>query len=279
MKQVNNVSECFLYRKNCSGSVGLVPTMGALHDGHLSLIKKSLITCDTTIVTIFVNPKQFGKNEDFDDYPSNIKKDLKILSSLNVGCVFVPNISQMYSSNHSFDLIENQLSKLLEGLSRPNFFNGVSTIVAKLLNLFQPTHVFFGEKDAQQLLIIKKMLQDMNYNIQCVSMPTIRDKNGLALSSRNQYLSAKEIKIAANVYRGLLLIQNRLNSGSRHVPNLSSVFINYIGAFSEIKLDYLSFSNLETLEDVQTINNQDVLISVAVYIRSVRLIDNIIYAV
>ena len=279
MKQIKNVSQCFLYRKNCSGSVGLVPTMGALHKGHVSLIKKSLTACDTTIVTIFINPKQFNKNEDFDDYPLSINKDLKLLKSLNVDCVFLPDIAQMYSSNHSFDVIENKLSGWLEGLSRPNFFNGVSTIVAKLFNLFQPTHAFFGQKDAQQLLIIKKMIQDMNYNIECVAMPTIRDKNGLALSSRNQHLSSEEIKIAANIYKGLLLIQNKLVLGNRHVPSLSSIFIEYINNFSEIKLDYLSFSNLKTLEDVQAINKEGVLISVAVHLRSVRLIDNIICAI
>lgn len=279
MQVLKSIDAYTQWRNSKKTTIGFVPTMGALHNGHLSLVRLSKKACEQTVVSIFLNPKQFAKNEDLKSYPNTIKEDLEKLKQENVDAVFMPGVNEIYINNQHNYWFDTPLALKLEGKSRPHFFKGVTMVVHKLFQIIQPTHAIFGQKDAQQLLIIKKMLQDMNYNIQCVSMPTIRDKNGLALSSRNQYLSAKEIKIAANVYRGLLLIQNRLNSGSRHVPDLSSVFINYIGAFSEIKLDYLSFSNLETLEDVQTINNQDVLISVAVYIRSVRLIDNIIYAV
>ena len=277
MEQIQNISECFLYRKKCTGSVGLVPTMGALHKGHLALIQKSLDACNNTVVSIFINPKQFGKNEDFASYPKTIEKDLEKLKLLGVDCVFIPSTLEMYSNKHSLYVEETLLSKWLEGKSRPQFFSGVTTIVAKLFNLFQPTHTFFGQKDAQQLFIIKKLISDLNYNIKCVSVETVRSDSGLALSSRNKYLSKKDQQNAANIYSGLLKVKNALDSGENNVKNLLNVFTAHINQTKNLKIDYLAFSSLETLNDVGPIIKESVLISTAVYVNSVRLIDNIIY--
>ena len=156
MSLVKKIDDCFAYRNQCNGNVGFVPTMGALHAGHLELVKQSLATCNITIVSIFLNPKQFSSNEDLDKYPVNLKRDLSLLENLNVDCVFTPDTSEIYTQDHSIVLIENQLSKVLEGKSRPGFFQGVITVVAKLFNICNPTHVFFGQKDAQQLVIIEK---------------------------------------------------------------------------------------------------------------------------
>ncbi|SVD90755.1 uncharacterized protein METZ01_LOCUS443609, partial [marine metagenome] len=165
--------ECFKYRKKLQGSLGLVPTMGALHEGHLSLVKKSQGLCANTIVSIFINPNQFGPDEDLKQYPSSVNQDLDTLKSLGVGCVFLPETKSVYKTNHSIYVFENCLARVLEGASRPDFFQGVLTVVVKLFNLFKPTHTFFGQKDAQQLLIIQKLIQDMNYNIQLIKMPTV----------------------------------------------------------------------------------------------------------
>ena len=277
MKQIQNISECFFYRKNCSGSVGLVPTMGALHKGHFALIQKSLDVCNNTIVSIFVNPKQFGKNEDFDSYPKTIEQDLEQLRLLGVDCVFIPSASEMYSNNHSLYVTEVLLSKWLEGKSRPHFFSGVATVVVKLFNLFHPTHAFFGQKDAQQLFIIKKLICDLNYNIECVSVKTIRNDSGLALSSRNKYLSKTDQQNAAAIYLGLLKVKEALDLKENNVKNLLKIFTAHINQTKKLKIDYLAFSSLKTLNDVGPIIKESVLISTAVYINSVRLIDNIIY--
>jgi len=279
MRELKTSSECFLFRKSCVGSVGLIPTMGALHAGHLSLIKKSLALCDITIVTIFVNPKQFSEKEDLDAYPITLKKDLDLLRAIDVSCVFAPKKSEMYPLDCSFDIVENKLSLLLEGISRPEFFCGVITIVSKLFNLFQPTHTFFGEKDAQQLIIIKKLIKDMNYNIKCVGLPTVRDKRGLALSSRNQRLSEQQKDVASNIYAALLLSKECINSNERNVKIVSDIFYNHLNKYKELKLDYFSISNLETLDDVCPVITDSVLISVAVYLGPVRLIDNIVCSI
>ena len=279
MKQIQNISECFLYRKTCTGSVGLVPTMGALHKGHFALIQKSLNVCNKTIVSIFVNPKQFGKNEDLESYPKTIEQDLEKLKLLGVDCVFIPSELEMYSDNHSLYVTETRLSKWLEGKSRPRVFSGVTTVVSKLFNLFQPTHAFFGQKDAQQLFIIKKLIADLNYNIKCVSVQTVRNDNGLALSSRNKYLSKKDQQSAASIYSGLLKIKGSLELGENNVKNLLKIFTTHIHQSNKLKIDYLAFSNLQTLDDVGPVINESVLISTAIYINSVRLIDNIIYTV
>ena len=172
-----------------SGSIGFVPTMGALHPGHLSLIKNSKQLCQKTVVSIFINKLQFAPEEDFDNYPRTIDDDLKNLALLEVDVVLMPSSKEMYLRNFSFSVYESIISQKLEGLSRPGFFIGVTTVVSKLFNIVQPSHSFFGMKDIQQLVIIKNLVKDLNYNIQIIGCETVREKNGLAMSSRNQYLS------------------------------------------------------------------------------------------
>ena len=279
MHVVQSINECVSIRKQTKGRVGFVPTMGALHAGHLELVKCSLKNCDITIVSIFFNPKQFAENEDLDNYPENIKQDLKLLKNLNVDYVFTPQKSEMYLDTHSMYLIENKLSQRLEGVSRPNFFQGVITIVAKLFNICQPTDVFFGEKDAQQLIIIKKLIKDLNYNIICHAVPTVRNKKGLALSSRNEYLNKSQLDIASNIYKSLCLVQIKISEGEKDAAVLKKLFKKTIDSFPELTIDYFSIADINTLEEITHQIQSTVLISTAIFLDGVRLIDNIKYTI
>jgi len=279
MHVVQSINECVSMRKQAKGRVGFVPTMGALHAGHLELVKCSLKNCDITIVSIFINPKQFAENEDLDNYPENIKQDLKLLKNLNVDYVFTPQKSEMYLDTHSMYLIENKLSQRLEGVSRPNFFQGVITIVAKLFNICQPTDVFFGEKDAQQLIIIKKLIKDLNYNIICHAVPTVRNKKGLALSSRNEYLNKSQLDIASNIYKSLCLVQIKISEGEKDAAVLKKLFKKTIDSFPELTIDYFSIADINTLEEITHQIQSTVLISTAIFLDGVRLIDNIKYTI
>ena len=187
MKKISTIKELQEWRKGIKGSIGFIPTMGALHNGHLSLVKYSNKLCDNTIVSIYVNPAQFSPDEDFNTYPQSIQSDIDKLSKYLVGCIFLPNNLEMYPQGFNTYVNEIGLSKFLEGKSRPTFFKGVTTVVAKLFNIISPTHAFFGKKDAQQLLIIKKMIVDLAYDIKIIECPIIREENGLAMSSRNEY--------------------------------------------------------------------------------------------
>ena len=278
MQTLKTIAECAAWRNQTKGSVGIVPTMGALHGGHVSLIKHSLQRCDVTVVTLFLNPAQFGIGEDFNQYPQTLSADLELLEQLDVPLVFTPETKAMYTKNHSFYLEETLLSQHLEGSSRPDFFRGVCTVVSKLFNLVNPTHAFFGEKDAQQLYIIKKMIADMNYAITLVPCPTVRDKHGLALSSRNQHLSPGEQKEAALIYRSLMMIKAALDSGQKNVADLKQIFKNSLIGVSRFRIDYISIASSQTLKEIGVVN-QDVLVSAAVFFGNVRLIDNFSYAV
>ena len=278
MQTIKTIKECNTWLDQAHGSIGIVPTMGALHRGHLSLVKRSLEMCDMTVVTLFVNPAQFGEDEDLDQYPKTLETDLKLLEGLNVDLVFTPDTNTMYRQDHSFYMDETLLSKYQEGASRPDFFKGVCTIVAKIFNIFNPSHAFFGEKDAQQLHIIKKMIADMNYAITLVPCPTIRDEQGLALSSRNQYLRPAEQKQAALIYRSLMRVKDALDGGQKNAAALKEVFENSLIGASGFRIDYISIASSQTLEEVQIVD-QDILVSTAVFFGNIRLIDNFSYAV
>ena len=269
------IQECVSFRKQLNNSVGLVPTMGSLHEGHIALIKHSLKQCDATIVSIFLNPKQFSANEDLDSYPADDAQDLKILKQLNVDCIFMPKQSEIYLEDNSIDVVENKLSKLLEGNSRPRFFRGVLTIVSKLFNICSPTDAFFGKKDAQQLIIIKKLIKDLNYNIKCHETPIVRSENGLALSSRNEYFNKSQKEIASNIYKSLCLVKASIDSGEYDVVALKKIFSISIQRIPELKIDYFSIADIYTLEEVADKISSSVLISTAILLDGVRLIDNI----
>ncbi len=277
MKLIKTVDEFINWRNQQSASIGFIPTLGALHNGHLSLIRASKKQCKITAVSIFLNPTQFAANEDLSLYPNTLEQDLESLRELKVDVLFFPNQQEMYQKTGAVNIPASELFKKLEGKSRPHFFYGVTTIVAKLFNIIKPSHAFFGEKDAQQLYIIGEMINKMNYQIILIPCPIIRDQNGLALSSRNQYLTKSEQKKASIVYQGLMHIKNHLNRGETNPKILKKIFIKIIGETPELRIDYISIACIYTLEEIDKINGEKLLISTAVFLRDVRLIDNFTY--
>ncbi len=276
MKTFSMVSECIMWRKQTSSTIGLVPTMGSLHDGHISLVEKSLKTCKKTVVSIFVNPTQFTDANDFKNYPISIKQDLQLLETYNVDAVFIPSSEEMYKKHHSISVSENKLSHSLEGKSRVGHFDGVCTIVAKLFNLFQPSHAFFGQKDAQQLLIIQAMVEQLNYQVTIIPCETIREQNGLAMSSRNSHLSAQQKMEASKIYHALVDAKSVILNGETNVLKIKQKLFDALNSIPNSKIDYISIANINTLIEVETEVKGTVLISLAVYVGKVRLIDNII---
>ena len=276
MKTFHLISDCITWRKNIVETVGFVPTMGALHAGHASLVKASQKTCKKTLVSIYINPTQFSPEEDLNSYPKTIKKDLKILKDLNVDAVFLPSDSEMYPKNNPDNFkYENSLFKKLEGKSRPHFFYGVTKVVSKLFNIINPTHAFFGEKDAQQSRIINQMIKDLNYNIHFISCPTVRNNNGLALSSRNNYLSRSEQNHASIIYKSLRLVKASIEKGNINVDQLKKLFTSLVNKNHHIQIDYISIACNKTLKEL-TVWKKNSLISVAVFYKNVRLVDNIV---
>ena len=261
------------------GSIGFVPTMGALHEGHLSLIVESNKTCKNTVVSIYLNPTQFAQSEDLDSYPQKLQVDLNKLSEYNVDCVFTPNNSEMYPEGFKTNNYSNNLFNILEGKSRPEFFKGVTTIVAKLFDIVEPTHAFFGEKDFQQLCIINKMVQDFNYPVQVVPCPIIRKKNGLAMSSRNVYLTKSEHDIAATINHALESGKNLLQLGERSSYLIKDKITKSIAAEKLFRVDYVSVADSITLAEISGFIEKDILVSTAVFLGGTRLIDNFSYSI
>lgn len=278
MRTISSISEFKEFRNTLSGTIGFVPTMGALHNGHLSLINNSNQTCDYTIVSIFVNPAQFSKNEDLSTYPKPLDKDLVLLNKFKIDAIFLPSSDVMYPKGFSTFVNENIVSMGLEGKSRPSFFKGVTTIVAKLFNIVNPTHTFFGEKDAQQLRIIQKMVKDLNFSIQIVPCQIIREENGLAMSSRNEYLSTKSRQSASIIYDSLKHGLSLLENGERNSNIIREEISKIIQIEPNSKVDYISVSDNLSLEEINGEITGDVLISTAVYFDDIRLIDNITYS-
>ena len=252
--------------------------MGALHEGHLSLVSKSNNTCENTIVSIYINPAQFDKGEDLDTYPKMIKSDLDKLSNYKVDCIFLPCNTEMYPDGINMVNYSNNLFNLLEGKSRPRFFKGVTTIVVKLFNIVEPSHAFFGKKDFQQFCIIKKLVSDLKYPIQIVPCPTIREKNGLAMSSRNTYLTKQEFSIAATIFKALTSGKALLKSGELNCEKLKNKISKIINSESQFKLDYVSVANQNTLEEIEGKLGGEILVSVAAILGQTRLIDNFTYS-
>tara|TARA_B110000438_G_C15773340_1_gene632936 strand:- start:522 stop:1370 length:849 start_codon:yes stop_codon:yes gene_type:complete len=265
------------WKKNNSETLGFVPTLGALHEGHFSLVSSSKKICKLTAVSIFLNPTQFAAHEDLDSYPNTLEEDIKHLQDLQVDVLFLPTKEHMYNEVGAVRIPASDLFNKLEGAFRPHFFHGVTTIVAKLFNVVLPTHTFFGEKDAQQLFIIKEMIKNMQYPITLIPCPTIRDSHGLALSSRNQYLSKKERLLASIIYKSLMHIKEALLKGQSNVMLLKTQYMNMVHEVPNMKVDYISITSASNLEDISIIKSKEILISTAVYFKDVRLIDNFIY--
>ena len=260
-------------------SIGFVPTMGALHGGHLSLIRESIKDCDISCVSIFINPLQFGVNEDLDSYPQDIVGDLEKLRIIGVDVVFIPHANDIYNAGDSLLIVENNLSRKLEGKSRPTFFSGVLTVVSKLFNLVRPAFAYFGMKDAQQLVIIQKMVKEMKYPIQIIPCETVREPNGLAMSSRNEYLNKEQRENAKIIYLSLLHAKELINNGETNPLTIKTAIKDMVLSETALTIDYISIVDRNTLVEIGgTIKiNDKSLILVAVFYNKVRLIDNICF--
>jgi len=264
-------------KSNKDKVIGLVPTMGALHEGHLSLVREAKRRCDTVVVSIFVNPTQFGVNEDFSLYPRTLEKDAQLLKELDVEAVFAPCVEQMYpqgDNKNNLTLVcppYGAVDKLC-AKSRPGHFDGVATVVAKLFNIVKPDFAFFGQKDAQQLFIIKKMVKDLDFGVEIVSCPIVREKSGLAMSSRNTYLSVEEKTLALGISKALFEVKKLYNAGVRDKIHLQDTAL---AVLRDLRVEYLEFLDMQTFEENDIIDGNTIVLT-AVRVGNTRLIDNII---
>ena len=256
-------------------SIGFVPTMGALHEGHLSLVRQARKENDKVVVSIFVNPLQFGINEDFTQYPRTFDNDCKLLSKEDVDIVFNPKAPEMYPDGFYTSVVLEHLEDKLCGKSRPGHFRGVATVVLKLFNLIQPDSAYFGQKDFQQTVIIRRMVADLGFDVNIKVLPTVRDKEGLALSSRNDYLGETEKKDALCLYKALIRAQTMANAGAKNAKEILGEMEKIINNCKSAKIDYISIVNSETLEAVSEVRRGNVA-ALAVKMDKTRLIDNII---
>lgn len=254
--------------------IGLVPTMGYLHEGHLSLVREALKTCDVVIVSIFVNPLQFGAGEDYEDYPRDLTRDCQLAEKEGVAAIFNPKVTEMYPAGGFFTYVEVEgLTEGLCGKSRPGHFRGVTTVVNKLFNIVQPDRAYFGQKDAQQAVVIQRMVQDLNLPVQIVVVPIVREPDGLAMSSRNVYLSPPERKAALVLNRSIKKAVQMIASGERNAQVLLKAMEIEIESEPLAKIDYIEIVGAKDLKPVEVLQGQ-VLIALAVYIGKTRLIDN-----
>ena len=261
-------------RREQDRTIGLVPTMGALHEGHLSLVREARRMCDVVVVSVFVNPTQFGPSEDYEDYPRDLTKDTALLTDYNVDYIFAPAAEEIYPKDFSTYVNVGGLSKLLEGESRPGHFRGVATVVAILLNTVRPDFAFFGQKDAQQAVIIKRMVRDLAFDTEIVVSPTVREDSGLAISSRNLYLDAEEQQSAAVIHRALKQAKEIYKKGERHAGKLAEIVRATIEMEPRVRVDYVSVVDAETLEKLDKLDERPMLVAVAAYVGKTRLIDN-----
>ena len=274
MKVTTQLSEIRSFRRrNQESSWGLVPTMGTFHEGHISLIRRARVENEKVGVSIFVNPIQFDNPKDLDTYPVALEQDLEILKKEKVDLVWTPGADDIYPPDFQTYVQVERVSIPLEGNSRPGHFKGVATIVAILFNAFQPHRAYFGQKDVQQLLVIRQMVNDLKFNLDIVSCPTIREKDGLAISSRNHNLSVRGRKQANCLFHALSEAKESIKNGESSVGKLKKLMQDIIGDYSLAKIDYISIANPHTLVEINNISD-NVLISLAVYIEEVRLIDN-----
>jgi pantoate--beta-alanine ligase len=263
-------------RREQDKTIGLVPTMGALHDGHLSLVREARRMCDVVVVSVFVNPTQFGPGEDFEKYPRDLTKDTALLTDYNVDYIFAPTVDEIYPKGFSTYVSVEGLSEQLEGSSRPGHFRGVATVVTILLNTVRPDFAFFGQKDAQQALVIRRLVKDLAFDTEIVILPTVREDSGLAISSRNLYLTADEQQAATVIHRALQAAKNAYKDGERSAGRLSDLVRSTIEDEPRARLDYVSVADAETLERLDKLDERPILIALAAYIGKTRLIDNTI---
>jgi len=275
MEVIKTIAEMRSLRLKLTEPVGFVPTMGYLHQGHLALIRQAKANNASVVVSIFVNPTQFGTGEDFDRYPRNSELDLSLLQKEGVDVVFIPSKIEMYPPRFSSRIEVGNITQRLEGVSRPGHFNGVSTIVAKLFNIVQPTRAYFGQKDAQQTIVIRKMVADLNMNLKVITLPTVREPDGLAMSSRNNYLNPRERKAAVILYQSLTLARKLWQQGENDAEYLRDEMVRLIRKEPLAAIDYVSIADPETLDELEEVK-PPALVSLAVKIGETRLIDNVV---
>ena len=264
-------------RREGNRTIGFVPTMGALHAGHLSLVQAARARCDVVVVSVFVNPAQFGPEEDFASYPRDLTHDSALLDEFKVDYVFAPAVAEIYPKSFSTYVTVEGLSDGLEGAARPGHFRGVTTVVALLLNLVRPDFAFFGQKDAQQAIVIKQMIRDLAFDSEVVILPTARTESGLALSSRNDYLDDEQRKAATVLYRSLSRAAAEYDNGERKAERLIEAVKATVNTEPLARIDYVSLNDAETLEQLDELGDRPALISMAAFIGNTRLIDNAVF--
>lgn len=258
-------------------SIGLVPTMGALHEGHLSLVRAARSRCDAVVASLFVNPTQFGPDEDFAAYPRTFEADCRLLEAEGVDLLFAPEAAEMYPQGARAFVEVAEISDRLDGRSRPGHFRGVATVVAKLFHIAAPDLAFFGQKDAAQVAVLRRMVRDLNFNLELVVCPIVREPDGLAMSSRNRYLSAEDRRAALVLHRALHRIESRIAAGVTDAALLIDSGLAVLAEEPAIRLDYLSIVDPDTLEDRGDVA-RGALIAVAAWVGKARLIDNVVIA-
>ncbi|PJF27187.1 MAG: pantoate--beta-alanine ligase [Phototrophicales bacterium] len=273
MRIIDDISDLRVWRRSVKGTVGVVPTMGALHAGHLRLVEAARAENDYVLVTIFVNPTQFTANEDFERYPRNLAGDLGLLEAEGVDCAFTPTPEIMYPPGFQTAVTVETVSQGLEGERRPGHFRGVATVVAKLFNLTQPDTAYFGQKDAQQVVVVRRMVRDLDFPIEIAVIPTVRESDGLALSSRNTYLTPAQRADAASIYRGLCAAADRYDSGERRPEALADVVQRSITGG---EVDYISLNHPGDLSPITELTDAPMLLSLTVRYGSTRLLDNLL---
>jgi pantoate--beta-alanine ligase len=273
VKVVETIADLKSLRAKLAEPVGFVPTMGYLHEGHLALVRQAKAENPSVVVSIFVNPAQFGPQEDFKKYPRDPQRDLALLEKEGVDLVFVPSLDEMYPPQFDSWVEMGKVAERLEGAARPGHFRGVATVVAKLFNIVQPDRAYFGQKDAQQLIVIRKMVADLNMNLQVAAVPTVREPDGLAMSSRNTYLNPEERKQAVVLYQALNLAQKLYSEGEKDAKAIRQQMRDLIQKQPLAHIDYISIADAETLDELDTVR-PPALVSLAVKIGKTRLIDN-----
>lgn len=279
LKTIKEVRELVKQWKKEGLSLGYVPTMGALHEGHQSLMERAVLENDRVIASVFVNPTQFGPNEDFDAYPRNLEKDYALCKKVGVHAVFAPDPEELYHPDRAVTIHISGLTDVLCGSKRPGHFDGVCLVVSKFLHIIQPEKAYFGQKDAQQVAVIKRMVRDLNIDAEIVPCPIIREADGLAKSSRNMYLSQEERKAALILSKSLEIAKGILEKGERNASVLKAAMLSSIIQEPLARIDYVEIVDSESLENIDGEINDSILIPLAIFIGKTRLIDNIIYEI
>jgi len=276
VREIANIRKIVANARKQGKTIGFVPTMGFLHEGHITLMREAKSVCDIVIASIFVNPLQFGAGEDYEEYPRDLDHDAALAEQAGVHSIFAPSVLEMYPHGCSSFVEVIGITDCLCGASRPGHFRGVTTVVMKLFNIVQPDQAFFGQKDAQQAIVIKRMVEDLNLNISVVVVPIVREHDGLAMSSRNVFLSTTERKAAPILFQALQEAQKLLQAGERNAEYLRAVICKHIGTETLADIDYVAINDLTSLKETRIITGP-VLIALAVRFGITRLIDNLIW--